>query len=108
MRRYYVYIMSNMSGTLYAGVTSDLDRRVWEHKTGIGCEFTSKYHCTWLVFYEEFADVNQAIGWEKRIKGWTRAKKLALIDSINPSRNDLAATWYSAEQAPPPAPPMSS
>ena len=91
MKTYYVYILANRSRTLYTGVTSDLEHRVRQHKSGIGSEFTARYHITRLVYYESFTDVRQAIEWEKRIKGWTRAKKIALIVERNPQWRDLAA-----------------
>jgi putative endonuclease len=71
MKNYYVYIMSNQSRTLYVGVTKDLEHRVRQHKSRQIAGFTAKYNCTWLVYYDEFADVNAAIEYEKRLKGWT-------------------------------------
>ncbi len=82
---YFVYIMTNRSMTLYAGVTNNLMRRVREHKTGIGSGFTTKYKLDRLVYFERFEDVHNAIEREKRIKGWLRIKKIALIVSMNPS-----------------------
>ena len=93
MRCYYVYIMTNQSRTLYTGVTNDLERRVAEHKARRGEGFTAKYNCTQLAFYEEFPNVNDAIAAEKKIKGWTRAKKIALIESKNPHWDDLSGAW---------------
>ena len=87
------YIMSNQSRTLYIGVTNDLEHRVRQHRSKTIAGFTARYNVTQLVFYEEFADVNEAIGWEKRLKGWTRAKKVALIDERNPRWEDLANGW---------------
>jgi putative endonuclease len=91
---YYVYIMANESRTLYTGVTNDLERRVYEHKQKSLRGFTSKYNITKLVFYETFDDVHQAIEGEKRIKGWIRSKKIALIESQNPTWKDLSESWY--------------
>ena len=89
---YYVYMMTNKYNTvLYTGVTNDLGRRVGEHKSHEIEGFTKKYNACKLVFAEEFSDVNDAIAAEKRIKGWTRAKKNALIESINPEWKDLTA-----------------
>ena len=89
---YYVYMMTNKSNTvLYTGVTNNLERRVGEHKSHEIEGFTKKYNVSKLVFAEEFSDVNDAIAAEKRIKGWTRAKKNALVESINPEWKDLAA-----------------
>ncbi len=88
---YYVYMMTNEhNNVLYTGVTNDLERRVYEHRNHIVKGFTSKYNVEKLVYFEVFNDVNHAIGAEKRIKGWTRAKKNALIESINPEFWDLA------------------
>ncbi len=76
---YFVYIMTNRSKTLYTGVTNNLIRRVREHKTGIGSGFTAKYKLDRLVYFERFQDVHNAIEREKRIKGWLRIKKIALV-----------------------------
>lgn len=91
---YYVYIMTNKSQTLYTGMTNDLSRRVYEHKHKLIDGFTKKYNITKLVFFDETSDVNEAIAWEKKIKGWTRAKKIALIESKNPQWLDLSQDWY--------------
>ena len=93
MRDYYVYIMSNVSRTLYAGVTNDLERRVWEHKQKLAPGFTRKYNLTLLGYFEATPDVLAAIAREKQIKGWTRAKKVSLIESVNPRWLDLSADW---------------
>ena len=94
MRTYTVYIMSNLSKTLYTGVTSDLLRRVSEHKQKHIAGFTKTYDLTWLVYFEETNDVGVAIQREKQIKGWRRQKKLDLIRSLNPHFSDLARDWY--------------
>ena len=91
MAYYYVYIMSNKSRTLYTGVTNNLEHRVAQHKAGTFAGFTAKYNVTQLVYFDEFTNVNDAIAAEKRIKGWTRAKKTALVESKNPLWDDLAA-----------------
>ncbi len=93
-RTYFVYIMTNRSKTLYTGVTNCLVRRVREHKLGTGSEFTTKYKLDRLVYFERFEDVHRAIEREKRIKGWLRVKKIALIISINPAWKDLSLEWY--------------
>jgi len=90
MKNYYVYIMTNMSRTLYTGVTSDLPRRVWEHKEKLVEGFTKKYNITKLVYYEETNDVLSAIEREKQIKGWLRKKKIDLILGVNPEWKDLS------------------
>ena len=74
-RTYYVYIMASPSGTLYTGVTNDLERRVYEHKHKLVRGFTKKYNVTQLVFYEETNDIQTALAREKQIKGWVRRKK---------------------------------
>jgi putative endonuclease len=93
-RQYYVYIMASESGTLYTGVTNNLERRVYEHKNRLFPGFTDKYNITRLVYFEETSDIYSAIVREKQIKGWLRAKKVALIESINPKWKDLSADWY--------------
>ena len=85
---YYVYIASNRRGTLYTGFTNDIESRMWQHRTGQS-EFTAKYCIGKLLFVETFASVNDARESEKRIKGWTRARKLALIRTQNPAFRDL-------------------
>lgn len=89
MGRYYVYIMSSNTGTLYVGVTNNLERRVNEHKLKIVPGFTSKYNVHNLIFFHEFSDINQAIELEKKIKGWSRSKKISLVKSLNPILKDL-------------------
>ena len=85
----YVYILGSTTGTLYTGVTSNFDVRLQQHKSGIKSGFASKYHCKRLLLLEEFTDIRSAISREKQIKGWTRAKKLALIQQTNPDFRDL-------------------
>jgi putative endonuclease len=92
--QHYVYIMTNRSRTLYTGVTNNLERRVHEHKNKMVPGFTSKYNITQLVCFEECPDVREAIAREKQIKGWLRAKKIALVESVNPEWQDLSADWY--------------
>ena len=93
-KRYYVYIMTSPSGTLYTGMTNDLKRRVYQHKHKLIPGFTAKYNVTRLVHYEETSDVKSAIAREKQIKGWVRRKKIALIESENPKWQDLSEGWY--------------
>ena len=93
MKHYYVYIMTNRSETLYIGVTNNLQRRIYEHKHYLVAGFTSKYLITRFVYFEETSDVNAALAREKYIKGWLRAKKVALIESINPDWRDLSEEW---------------
>ena len=95
MKTYYVYILASKKNcTLYTGVTNDLERRIYEHKNNIIKGFTSKYSVHNLVYYEETNDVNEALALEKRIKGWLRKKKIALIESNNPEWKDLSKEWF--------------
>ena len=89
--QYYVYILATAdNGTIYTGVTNDLQRRVYEHKNSLDKKsFTSRYHVTKLVYYECTNDVYSAIEREKQIKGWNRKRKNALIESKNQNWNDL-------------------
>jgi putative endonuclease len=102
MKDYYVYILSSHRGTLYVGVTNDLTRRVYEHQHKLGDGFTGKYNISKLVYYESTTDVESAIAREKQIKGWTRNKKVGLIESVNPYWEDLAECWGIAATAPDP------
>ena len=89
-KQYYVYIMTNKHNqVLYTGMTNDLARRAYEHRTGRGGGFTSKYNATKLVYYELCEDVHSAIAREKQIKAGSRQKKLDLIDEMNPEWGDL-------------------
>ena len=90
MNEYYTYIMASKTGVLYIGMTNDLERRVAEHKSGAIPGFSQKYKTTRLVWFESFTDVNEAIEAEKRVKGWVRRKKIALIEETNPTWRDLA------------------
>ncbi len=90
MKHYYVYIIANRSKILYTGVTNNLQRRMYEHKHHLVAGYTSKYHISRLVYAEETFDVYAAIAREKHIKGWVRAKKIALIESVNPDWRDLS------------------
>ena len=89
-RTFYVYIMSSQTKTIYVGVTNDLERRVSEHKAAVTPGFTAHYNVRRLVHFEEFSTPADAIEREKEIKGWARAKKIALIESENPSWKDLS------------------
>ena len=91
---YYVYILANKkNGTLYVGVTNDLERRISEHKLGIKSGFPQRYGVKKLVYYETFGDINDAIGYEKRLKRWRRDWKLNLIEDKNPRWKDLTDDW---------------
>jgi putative endonuclease len=88
-KQYYVYILSSISGVLYIGVTNNLKRRAWEHKQGLIEGFAEKYRAKKLVYYEVTSDVRVAIEREKQLKKWRREKKIALVESMNPSWKDL-------------------
>lgn len=88
-KTYYVYIVASISRVLYIGVTSDLVRRVHEHKQGSVAGFTKSYSVDRLVYFEETNDVRAAIEREKQLKGWKRERKIALLESSNPKWNDL-------------------
>ena len=89
-RQYFIYIATNKINTvLYTGVTDDLIKRIYEHKSGLGSKFTSKYKITKLVYYEIFNDILEAIKREKQIKAGSRKRKISLIRSINPEFKDL-------------------
>ena len=93
----YVYILTNPAHTvLYIGVTNDLNRRLSEHSAGLGdaYKFTGHYQCNLLIYFEHCADATQAIAREKQLKGWTRAKKEALIAGLNPGWEPIdLETW---------------
>jgi putative endonuclease len=90
---YYVYILTNRSKTLYTGVTNDLERRLFEHRHHLVRGFTAKYRVDRLVYFETTPNVLAAIAREKQIKGWTRRKKIALIESANAGWRDLCEEW---------------
>ena len=94
MKALYVYIMASRSGTLYIGVTSDIKRRVYEHRQHLIPGFTDKYNIDRLLYVEAISDPASAIKREKQIKRWRREKKVTLIDSLNPEWNDLSPDWY--------------
>ncbi len=95
MKKGYTYIMaSKKNGTLYVGVTSNLIKRVYEHKNNLVDGFTKKYSVHSLVYFEDCENIVNAIAREKQIKGWTRIKKINLIESVNPEWRDLSKEWY--------------
>ena len=94
-KSYYVYILaSKRNGTLYTGVTNNLEKRIYEHKNNLVKGFTKKYNVHKLVYYEETNDVNEALLYEKRIKKWNRAWKIRLIEKDNPEWKDLTEHWF--------------
>ena len=92
-KKYWTYIVCSRTGTLHIGMCNNIERRMAEHKSGEFEGFASKYHCNRLVYFESFDDVLKAIDREKQLKGWRRAKKMALIEALNPRWADLAEKW---------------
>jgi putative endonuclease len=91
----FVYIMaSRRNGTLYIGVTSDLVRRVWEHKTDLIRGFTKRYGCKHLVWYQAYDDLQEARRRELQMKEWRRAWKIEVIEKVNPNWVDLYDTLF--------------
>ena len=99
-RRFYVYIMGSLSGTLYTGMTNNLHKRVWQHKEHGMEGFTDEYDVDRLLYWESFDDVRVAINREKQIKKWRRDKKVMLIEQLNPNWKDLAREWYEKSRGP--------
>ncbi len=99
--RYCVYmVMSSSRRALYIGMTNNLERRIAEHKTGAIEGFTADYNADRLVYWESLDDVRNAIDREKQLKGWTRAKKEALIRKLNPAFRDMSADWGTPVERP--------
>ncbi|MBX3045485.1 MAG: GIY-YIG nuclease family protein [Anaerolineales bacterium] len=94
MAEAYVYILGNKGGMLYVGVTSDLQRRMYQHKTKATPGYASKLGINRLLYYETFNHIVDAIAAEKQIKGWLRSKKLDLIRQHNPEFQDLSSDWF--------------
>jgi len=91
MKTYFVYILANKkNGTLYIGITSDISRRIWEHKEGLADGFTKKYDVKLLVHIEQTGDIRAAIEREKQLKKWNRKWKMRLIEESNPEWKDLS------------------
>ncbi|MGA8940918.1 MAG: GIY-YIG nuclease family protein [Acidobacteriaceae bacterium] len=90
---YYVYIMASRSRTLYIGITSALEDRIQQHKSGTFDGFSNQYQCRRLVYIEQYTDVQRAIAREKQLKRWSRAKKLTLIKRDNAAWSDLSEDW---------------
>jgi putative endonuclease len=90
MKGGFVYILASASGVLYTGVTGSLDKRIVQHRFKTVEGFTKKYNVARLVFYERHPHIRAAIAREKQIKGWTRKKKISLIEASNPKWKDLA------------------
>jgi putative endonuclease len=90
----HVYIVASPSRTISTGVTNDLERRMWQHKQKTFRGFTAQYGVTRLVYFEEYRMIDDAIAREKQLKGWLRAKKVALIEAENPRWRDLSHDWF--------------
>jgi len=94
-KHYYTYILTNKyNKTLYTGVTSDLEGRIYEHKNKATKSFASKYNVDKLIYYDYFYNIRDAIDFEKQIKGWNRQKKINLINSSNKTWKDLSQGWH--------------
>ena len=98
-RTFWVYIMTNNSGTLYTGVTGNLPRRIYEHRHRLFPGFATHYKTDQLIYAESFSEGRDALAREKQIKAWRRAHKVALIDSANPDWNDLGEAWFGPRDA---------
>jgi putative endonuclease len=98
-RTYWVYIMTNQSGTIYTGVTGNLPRRVYEHRHRLVSGFSARYRIDQLIYAEPFSEIRDAIAREKQIKAWRCSHKVALIDSANPEWNDLSEIWFGLKDA---------
>ena len=94
MRQYFVYMLAGKRGVLYVGVTSNLPRRMQEHRRGRGNQFTHRYRVSRLVYCESFTRPLLAIKREKQLKSWRRANKVALIKGNNPGWKDLCGDWF--------------
>ena len=90
-RTSFVYIVASLTRVLYIGVTNDLERRIAEHRQKLVPGFTTRYDVKRLVHFEEFDRIADAISREKQLKGWVRAKKIRLIEELNPEWNDLSS-----------------
>ena len=95
-RSFCVYILASRSRRLYVGVTNDLVRRLGQHRAGQSA-FTARYQIDRLVYYEQTPNAGAAIAREKELKGWTRERKLALVEAVNAGWRDLAADWIGAD-----------
>ena len=92
-KSYYTYIVASRSRTLYIGVTSNLEQRIWQHQNKAYEGFTAAYNCNRLVWFEQYRNVGTAIAREKELKGWLRIRKIELIEKENSSWNDLCENW---------------
>lgn len=90
MKEFFIYMMASRSGVLYIGVTSNLQKRVYEHRNGLVEGFTKRYEVKQLVYWESAPDAISALQREKQLKQWRREKKVKLIEAMNPSWRDLS------------------
>ena len=88
-KKFYIYILTNKSYTLYIGVTKNLVKRLYEHKQKYVEGFTKRYNINKLIYFEEYEDSKEAITREKQLKGWTRKRKIALIKETNPTFHEI-------------------
>ena len=95
-KRFWVYILGSLSGTIYIGITSNLRKRMWQHKEHVYAGFTAKYGVDRLLYYEAFDVAEEAIQREKQLKGWRREKKINLITKVNPKWVDLSGDWFAS------------
>lgn len=95
--RFFVYILASQSRIIYVGVARDLIRRIHQHREGLVPGFTSRYHVSRLVYFEETTSARSAFARERQIKKWSRQKKTALIESTNAGWLDLAHDWFPSE-----------
>ena len=94
MKKSFVYILTNKNKkVLYIGVTSDIVKRIYQHKNKHYRGFTSRYNCDLLVYFEEYSDIVEAIAREKQLKKGNRKRKIALVETKNPNWNDLSEGW---------------
>ena len=93
-KNYYVYILTNDWGNvMYVGMTSNIERRLYEHKQELADGFTKRYHVHKLVYYEQTNDAYAAVTRERQLKGWTRKRKNELVETVNPNWEDLSTSW---------------
>ena len=92
-RQFFIYILSSRRRVLYVGVTNNLERRMFEHRSGVNVGFTTRYRANQLVYYETTENPLSAIAREKEIKSWRRSKKIQLVTRTNPAWADLSRDW---------------
>jgi putative endonuclease len=93
-KQFYIYILASRTQRLYIGVTSDLKKRIWQHREKVTDGFAEKYNIRRLVYYEVIREAASAILREKRLKTWPRKWKIRLIEGHNPEWKDLAEDWF--------------